>query len=389
LTDEAFVQGIVAAVGGVTGGNAPLHVPDLAGNEWAYVKECLDTGWVSTAGAYVGRFEAMLAEYTGARNAIAVVNGTAALHACLMAVGVGPGDEVICPAATFVATANAITYQGAVPHFVDVREVDLGLDVGRLDTHLADIGERRGGVLTNRLTGRRIAAVVPMHSFGHPVDLDALVEVCARHGVTLVEDAAESLGSFYRGKHTGRFGAVAALSFNGNKVVTTGGGGAVLTDDDALAARLRHLTTTAKQPHRWEFIHDCIGYNYRMPNVNAAIGCGQMELLPRYVAEKRVVAQRYLDAFATLPGVRAVAEPSGCQSNYWLNVIVLDRSRAYLRDAVLAATNDAGLMTRPLWRPMHLLPMFGDCPRMELGVTEDLYARLINLPSSPALGRRD
>jgi perosamine synthetase len=387
LAEPVDIDRLVGALRDVVGEAAPLHAPDIAGQEWAYVKECLDTGWVSTAGAYVTRFEKMLADYTGARHAIAVANGTAALHACLMATGVERDEEVICPAATFVATANAIAYQGAVPHFADIRESDLGLNPDKLSVHLKTNAERRADGLYNKQTGRRIAAVLVMHTFGHPADLDALLELSGRFGLPLVEDAAESLGSFYRGKHTGRFGLVSALSFNGNKIVTTGGGGALLTEDDALAARMRHLTTTAKQPHRWEFIHDEVGYNYRLPNVNAAIGCGQMEQLPRFVQEKRGLARRYIDILGRVPGLSVVAEPDGSQSNYWLNVILLDRANASQRDAVLEATNAAGLMTRPLWRPMHLLPMYAGCPRMDLSATEDVYGRLINLPSSAALGR--
>lgn len=362
-----------------------LHEPEFAGNEWQYVKECLDTGWVSSAGRFVERFEKDIASYTGAAHAVAIVNGTAALHACLMLAGAGRDDEVIAPALTFVATANAIAYCGAVPHFADCEERTLGLDPCKLDGHLATLSERRTGGLYNRQTGRRIAAVVAMHTFGHPVDLDALSVVCRRHGLPLIEDAAESLGSLYKGRHTGNDGLISALSFNGNKIVTTGGGGAVVTNDPDLARRAKHLTTTAKLGHRWAFKHDEVGYNYRLPNLNAALGCAQLEQMDGFVARKRTLADRYRKAFQGLPGVRVFAEPEGCRSNYWLNVLLLDGGVAGLRDDVLAATNDAGFMTRPAWEPMHQLPMFSGCPRMDLSVTEDLCRRLINLPSSPRL----
>jgi perosamine synthetase len=368
------------------GGPVSLHEPQFNGNEWAYVKECLDSGWVSSVGKFVDRFEDDLAAYTGARRAIAVVNGTAALHICLKLVGVEAGDEVLIPSLTFVATANAVVYCGATPHFVDCEERTLGLDPVALGHYLEEIAYIGAEGCVNRLTGRRIKAVVPMHAFGHPVDLDPLVEVCKRFRLELVEDAAESLGSFYKGEHTGNSGRVSALSFNGNKVVTTGGGGAILTNDEELGRLAKHLTTTAKVPHRWEFNHDMIGYNYRLPNLNAALGCAQLEQLPGFVEHKRALADRYRQAFAGIEGVRFFSEPDFAKSNYWLNVLLLDEELAGNRDAVLAATNDAGIMTRPAWTPMHLLPMFTDAPRMELPVTESLAARLINIPSSAALG---
>ena len=286
-----------------------LHEPRFSGNEWAYVKECLDTGWVSSVGKFVDRFEAQLAEYTGAKRAIAVVNGTAALHVCLLLVGVQPGDEVIVPALTFVATANAVTYCGAIPHFADSEFKTLGLDPDKLDVYLQKIGEVRSDGCYNKQTGRRIKAVVPMHTFGHPVDLDSLIEVSARYRLELVEDAAESLGSFYKGRHTGNWGRVSALSFNGNKIITTGGGGAILTNDEELGLRAKHLTTTARVPHAWELSHDMVGYNYRLPNINAALGCAQLEQLPSFLKQKRALAERYKAAFDEVKGVTFFTEP--------------------------------------------------------------------------------
>ena len=366
-----------------------LHEPCFAGNEWGYVKECLDTGWVSSVGKFVDRFEEQLAEYTGVRKAIAVVNGTAALHVCLLLAGVEQGDEVLMPALTFIATANAVSYCGAVPHFVDSEEATLGLDPGRLGAYLEDIAEIRSGHCFNKNTGRRIQAVVPMHAFGHPVDLDPLMEVCRRFRLELVEDAAESLGSFYKGRHTGNWGRSAAISFNGNKLVTTGGGGAILTNDEELGRLAKHLTTTAKVPHRWNFCHDMIGFNYRMPNINAALGCAQLEQLEGFLEKKRLLAGRYRDALAGLEGVRFFEEQDFVRSNYWLNVLLLDEENADRRDALLAQTNDGGVMTRPAWMLMHKLAMFEKCPRMDLSVAESLEKRIINIPSSAFLGDGD
>ncbi len=382
---QAVLNGLHSALAGHAG-FISLHEPEFAGNEWGYVKECLDTGWVSSVGSYVDRFEAMLADYTGARRAVAVVNGTAALHVCLILAGVGRDDEVIMPALTFVATANAVTYLGAIPHFTDSEERTLGLDPARLGEYLAEIAEQRGSECFNRVTGRRIKAVVPMHAFGHPVDLDPLAEVCDRYGLTLVEDAAESLGSFYKEKHTGRHGRLAALSFNGNKIITTGGGGAILTDDDELGLLAKHLTTTAKVPHRWEFVHDMTGFNYRLPNINAALGCAQLEELPGFLVRKRALTERYAKAFEGINGIRLFTEQPFARSNYWLNTLILDEVHAHERDTLLAITNDAGIMTRPAWQLLHHLPMYAACPKMDLRVAESLAQRIINIPSSARLG---
>lgn len=378
-------QAIVDTLATVLKGPAVLHEPALNGNEWDYVKDCLDTGWVSTAGKYVETFETMLADITGARHAIACVNGTAALHAAFILAGIEAGDEVIMPSLTFVGTANAAAAMGAVPHFADAEERTLGLDPVRLEVHLADIADVSDGVCRNKATGRRIAAIVPVHTFGHPVDLDPLVDLCQTFHLTLIEDAAESLGSSYKGTHTGNFGRLSVLSFNGNKTVTTGGGGAILTNDDDLAAEARHLTTTAKLPHKWEYRHDRVGFNYRLPNINAAMGCAQLEQLPGFLDHKRKLAKAYEIAFAEIEGVRFFTEPDFATSNYWLNALLLDGDVADRRDDVLAMTNEAGFMTRPAWTPMHELPMYADNPRMDLAKAEDLARRLINIPSSPGL----
>lgn len=386
MTD--FCQTIVRILRSVLPpGSIPLHEPEFSGNEWAYVKECLDTGWVSSVGKFVDRFEEQIAEYTGAKHAIATVNGTAALHVCLELAGVERNDEVLVPALTFVATANAVCYCGAIPHFVDSSEATLGIDPGKLGNHLEEIAEIRDGGCFNRETGRRIGAVLPMHTFGHPVDLDPLAEICARFGIALVEDAAESLGSRYKGRHTGNVGKLSALSFNGNKIITTGGGGAILTNDDDLARLAKHLTTTARIPHKWSFSHDRVGYNYRLPNINAALGCAQLEELPVFVKNKRSLAENYHEAFSGIAGVRFFTEPSFAKSNYWLNALLLDREHAGRRDDLLGATNGSGIMTRPAWTLMHELEMYENCPRMDdLSVAEDIERRLINIPSSAKLG---
>lgn len=383
--ETSEIVGAVRRVLGVAEQIVPLHEPEFGGNELDYLKQCIDTGWVSSVGAFVDRIERDLSEYTGVAHVVATANGTAALHTCLLLVGVQPGDEVLVPTLTFIATANAVSYTGAKPHFVDSESVTLGVDAVRLDDHLRACANVVDGNCVNRQTGAVIRALVVMHAFGHPADMDALMDVAARWHLQLVEDAAESLGSFYKGRHTGNHGHVAALSFNGNKVVTTGGGGAVLTNDPEMGRRAKHLTTTARVPHRWNFIHDEIGYNYRLPNLNAALGCAQLERLPGMIARKRVLAQRYAAAFANVPGVQFLLEPEYGVSNYWLNTIILDGNSAPHHEAVLAALNDAGYMSRPIWTLMHLLPMYADCPRADLSVATSLAGRVINLPSSPRL----
>jgi perosamine synthetase len=360
----------------------PLHEPCFKGNEWTYVKECIDTGWVSSVGKFVDMFEKKLAEFTGAKYAVAVVNGTAALQVALQLAGVGKDDEVLMPALTFIATANAASYLGAVPHFVDVEWRTLGIDAHKLADYLHEIAEVRNGHCVNRETGRRIKALVPMHTLGHPCDLDALMQVCQRFALELVEDAAESLGSYYKDRHTGTFGSLAALSFNGNKVMTTGGGGAILTNDETLAKRAKHLTTTAKVPHRWEYVHDERGYNFRMPNINAALGCAQLEQLPGFLAYKRELAQRYLAALSEIPYVKGFDEPSHCQSNFWLNALVIDEQAKTTRDEVLTALHEHQIFCRPMWKLMNELSMYCNHPQMPLPISQQIERRMLHLPSS-------
>ncbi|KAB2928673.1 MAG: LegC family aminotransferase [Dechloromonas sp.] len=379
---------LLSDVLGAAGDGIPLHEPSFQGNELEYVKECLDTGWVSSVGKYVDEFERRLAAYTGVTHAIAAVNGTAALHVALLVAGVRAGDEVLLPALTFVATANAVSYCGAVPHFVDSCEQTLGVDPLALSAYLERIAERTPEGFRNRITGRRLAALVPMHTFGHPADMPALNGIAEKFGLAVIEDAAESLGSQIGSRHTGSFGAMGVLSFNGNKILTTGGGGAILTDDPVLAARLKHLTTTGKQQHKWEFFHTDVAYNYRMPNLNAAIGCAQLESLPGFLEKKRRLAAAYSSTFSGDGSFKFVVEPTGCSSNYWLNAIRVRGADRAQRDALLTAANEAGYWCRPAWTLMHRLPMYDDCPRAELPVAERLELELINLPSTPALAER-
>ena len=382
---DAIVDGLREAIGPAEE-QVLLHRPFLPPAAWDYVKECLDTGWVSSAGAYVTRFEEQLAELTGCRRAVATVNGTAALQVCLHLAGVQAGDEVVAPALTFVATANAIAHCGALPHFVDVSEERLSISPQALEDRLREIAAASPQGTLNRLTGRRLAGVCLMHCFGHPGELAEISAICQRYELPLIEDAAESLGSYYQGKHTGKFGMVSAVSFNGNKIVTTGGGGAILTDDEPLADHAKHLTTTAKRPHAWEFYHDEVGWNYRLPNINAALGVAQLEVLPQLIRAKRRLAQRYAAAFERLsPMVQFVTEPGDSQSNYWLNCLLLQPELAGERDAVLAALNAAGYQSRPLWQPMHRLPMYAHCPQGPLPMTDSLCQRAINIPSSADL----
>jgi len=357
----------------------PLHAPVFPGREREYVVQTIESTFVSSVGTFVDRFERDMAAYTGAQRAVATVNGTAALHAALLLAGVKPGELVVTQSLTFVATCNAIAYCHAEPVFVDVDRDTLGLSPSALEAWL-DASARldADGMCRLKQDGRLVRACLPMHTFGHPVHLDRLVDVCRRWNLALVEDAAESLGSLYHGKHTGTFGLLGTLSFNGNKILTTGGGGMILADA-ALGARAKHLTTTAKKPHPYEFVHDEVGYNYRLPNLNAALGCAQLEQLDRFVESKRALAERY-GAHLAGSGLEFVREPSGCRSNYWLNAVVCDSREQ--RDALLRATNDKGVMTRPIWQLMTHLPIYENCLRGDLATAEWLEARVVNLPSS-------
>ena len=362
-----------------------LHSPTFEGNEWLYLKECLDSTYVSSVGKFVDRFEHDLSKYTGAKYAISVVNGTAALQIALKLAGVKAGDEVLIPALTFVATANAVTYCNATPHFIDSEEQTLGVDAAKLREYIISNTSQQSGHCINRNTGNVIRALVPMHTFGHPSDLENLLSIAHDFNIALVEDAAESLGSYYIGQHTGTFGLLGTLSFNGNKTITTGGGGAILTNNADLARHAKHLTTTAKLSHAWEFRHDEIGYNYRMPNINAALGCAQLEQLPGKLESKRNLFKKYQQAFADIEGIRHFSEPKNCHSNYWLQTLLLDENQSKERDLVLEATNSSGIMTRPAWVLLNELSHFKDSPSANLASAQSLARRIINIPSSPGL----
>lgn len=365
---------------GVSNEVIPLHAPVFYGREKEYVQQCLDSTFVSSVGKYVATFEEKVADYTGARFAVATVNGTSALHIALLLAGVKSGEEVITQAVSFVATANAISYCGADPVFLDSDNATLGLSPVALEAFLKEgVVTGEDGKLYNGRTGKRVAACVPMHVFGHPVKIELIKDICERYNIPLVEDAAEGLGSRYADKHVGRFGRLGVLSFNGNKIVTCGGGGMILTDDSALAEMATHLTTTAKLPHATEFVHDRIGYNYRMPNLNAALGCAQLEELPGFIDKKRKLAERY-QAFFQKIGIPFISEPEGAFSNYWLNAILFSGKDE--RDAFITYAHQQGVMVRPLWRLLPKLAMYQRCLTDDLHNAKILEERIVNLPSS-------
>jgi len=386
----------------------PLHAPVFRGNEKKYLEECIETTFVSSVGKFVDRFEEMVAEYTGAKKAIVTVNGTNALHLALLSVGVTFDSEVLTQPLTFIATANAIAYIGAKPVFVDVDLDTMGMSPKALKTWLEQNTEQRTTNneqrTFNKSTGKRISAIVPMHTFGHPCRIDEIAEICEEFNIPLVEDAAESLGSFYKGKHTGNFGKIGVLSFNGNKTITTGGGGMLLTNDEELGKHLKHITTQAKIPHPWEYAHDFIGYNYRMPNLNAALGVAQMEKIDEILASKRKIANAYTEFFnkgeqqtpnnkqgtrnkeqgtTNNDQIKHITEPVNSISNYWLNVILLSNRKE--RDKFLKFSNDHGVMTRPIWQLMNKLEMFKNCECGDLSNAEWLEDRVVNVPSSVIL----
>lgn len=361
----------------------PLHAPVFPGNEKEYVVDCIETTFVSSVGKYVDRFEQMVAEYTGSPYAIATMNGTAALHVALKLSGVVQGDEVITQPLTFVATANAISYTGASPVFIDVDRDTLGLSPQKVREFLDSETEMKNGATYNKRSGNKISACVPMHTFGIPMRIEELADVCNEFGIALVEDAAESLGSFVGERHTGTFGEFGILSFNGNKTITTGGGGMILTADEKLAKTAKHITTTAKIPHKWEYVHDMTGYNYRLTNLSAALGCAQMEVLDTILESKRVIAEKYRSFMSNIDGVDFIFEYDGVKANYWLNAILLnDREN---RDVFLEQSNSVGVMTRPIWMLMSELEMYEGCQTGDLSNSQWLSDRVVNIPSSAIL----
>ena len=361
----------------------PLSAPQFIGNEKKYLNECIDTTFVSSVGKFVDRFEDDMAAYTGAKRAVVCVSGTNALHMAMILAGVERNDEVLTQALTFIATCNAISYIGAHPVFIDVDKQNMGLSPDAVKAWLTAHAEIKDGQCYNKQTGRRVKGCVPMHTFGHPVRIEELATICTEWHIELVEDAAESIGSKYKDKHTGLFGKVGVLSFNGNKTITTGGGGMLLFNDEELGTLAKHLTTQAKVPHRWEFRHDHIGYNYRMPNINAALGCAQLEHLDEYVADKRATATAYAEFFKRVDDILFFTEPEKCFSNYWLNAVILKNHEA--QQDFLQYTNDHGVMTRPIWELMPRLPMFKHCQHDELENTIFFADRVVNIPSSVRL----
>ena len=357
----------------------PLHVPRFTGNEKKYVLDAIDSTFVSSVGRYVDCFEEMICEITGGGFAVATVNGTCALHVALKLAGVQPCDEVITQPFSFVATANAISYCGAKPIFLDVSRKTLGLDPTALKEFLKSNIRMENRVCYNSVTGKRIAACLPMHTLGHPCQIDSIAEICEHYNIALIEDAAESLGSTFKGKHTGTFGLSGILSFNGNKTVTCGGGGAIVTNNEDLAKKAKHITTTAKVPHPYEYIHDEIGYNYRLPNLNAALACAQLEQLDYFIGKKRKLAKQYKDFFESL-SIPFIHEPENARSNYWLNAIILPDCKT--RDEFLKATNEAKVMTRPIWRLLNKLDMYKTCQTDALTNAQWLEERVVNIPSS-------
>ena len=382
---EDFIGRITRVTGPETGG---LHEPVFEGNEKKYLAECIDRGFVSSVGSFVDAFEESVRDFVEAHHAVAVVNGTVALHLALLAVGVRSDDEVIVPAMSFVATANAVSHSGAIAHFVDVDEATWGIDPVALHAHLLAIGRMKDGQLHNKETGRAITAVVPMHALGHPIAIAPLLSVAEEFGLVVVEDAAESLGSWVGDRHTGRFGRLGVFSFNGNKTVTTGGGGLIVTDDESLAKKLKHLSTTARVPHAYEFDHDVVGYNYRMPNVNAALGLAQMEQLPVLIAGQRDLFELYSKAFVGSPFGEVRQESAGTRSNYWLQAILLPEGMKDNKDGLIRGCVDAGVSVRPLWKPLNRLIPYSNHPSAPTPVTENLHNRVICLPSSAFLANR-
>ena len=358
----------------------PLHEPRFGGNEKKYVIDCIDSTFVSSVGKYVNEFEKHMAEYTGAKYAVACVNGTAALHMAMLVAGVQRNDIVITQALSFIATCNAIAYIGASHLFIDVDMDTMGLSPNKLKDYLRENSTKKtDGFSYHKVTNQKIAACVPMHTFGHPCRVDELAELCKEYNIILIEDAAESIGSFYKNKHTGTYGLMGAFSFNGNKTITCGGGGAIVTNNEAIAKKAKHLTTQAKVPHRWEFVHDQIGYNYRMPNINAALMCAQLEQLDSFLKNKRELAHLYQNFFRDTE-IQFVQEPANSKSNYWLCAVLLpDRKK---RDEFLQYTNDNGVMTRPVWRLMNKLEMFKNTIHDDLYNSEEIESRLVNIPSS-------
>ena len=397
MTNLDFANKIINNILEITGNNGqkiPIHEPNFKNtNAINYVNECIDTGWVSTSGRWVEYFESQICQYTGSKYAVAVSNGTVGLRLALFLVGVRNSEEVIIPPMSFVATANSISHLGAVPHFVDIESDSLGLCPKALNNRLEEIAEKKAGLIFNKITGKRIAAVVPVHVFGNPSKIIEIADICKKWNLPLVEDAAEALGSWveYQNQknHCGLFGEISVISFNGNKVISTGGGGVLITNNYLLAKRARHLSTTAKIYHPWNFDHDEIGWNDRLPNINAALGASQMEVLEEKLATKRKLYEKYLEIFREMKGLEVIKDSINCLSNHWLISIILEEKDRHKliekRDLILSLAHEKNLLLRPSWNLLNTLKMYINCPSGNLKVAEDKAFRIINLPSSPQL----
>jgi perosamine synthetase len=380
---QSFVEGVCKALKEVCGdGDIQLHAPIFNGRELQYLKGCLDTTFVSSVGEYVNQFEREITRYTDTKYAVALVNGTSALHLALLLAEVNSRDEVLIPSLTFIATANAVSYCGASPHFIDIEEDTLGISSVALRDWLEYTAELRNGQCFNKRTQKRIRAIIPMHVFGHPADMEGILSVAFDYKLKVIEDAAEAFGSKYHGRYTGSFGDMGVLSFNGNKIITTGGGGAIVTSNSELAKRAKHMSTTAKKPHPWKFEHTEVAYNYRLPNINAALGCAQLEQLPAFIRSKRELFRLYQKHFNKLEGLSIKAEPKNCESNYWLQTLILAPQNTSYRDEIIEKTNEIGLMTRPVWSLLHRHPFYEGFPKSNLSVSEKVESQLISIPSS-------
>ena len=385
-TQEKKINDFILAIRQVCGKKAlSLHEPLFTGNEVDYLKDCIKSNYVSSIGDYVVKFERMLSEYTGAKNVIATINGTSALHLAIYCSGISANDEILLPSLTFVGTANAIRYAGAIPHFCDVSKKDLNIDFELLDDYLRLITESHSGFCTNKLTKRRIFGIIPVHLYGQPIHVNKLLRLASKYNLVIVEDAAESLGSFYNSQHTGTAGLAGCLSFNGNKIITTGGGGAVLTNNNSFAKKVRHISTTSKVSHPYKLIHDELGYNYRMPNLNAAVGCAQLETFEKIKKAKRELHYRYQNVLESCPWLNLVKEQDYANSNYWLNTVVLNKKETFFYENFLERCKENGIFIRPSWEPLHTLKMFCQFPSSGMENMNSLNERIFNLPSSPFL----
>ena len=385
MKDNILIKNILNSVKlAVRQNSKKLHEPLFKGNEKKYLKKCIETGYVSYIGKYVNTFERKISKYTGSKNAVALVNGTCALHILLKYFNVGINDEVILPSITFVATANSVAYCKALPHFVDIEKETLGICPEKLEEYLKKIAIKKKGYCINKKTGRKIRVLIAVHVFGVPCKILEIKKICNKYNIKLIEDAAGAMGSFLKGKHLGNFSQAGVISFNGNKTITCGGGAVIITENKKLASKIRHLSTTAKKKHPWEYIHDEIGYNYRMTNLNAAIGCAQLENINRIISAKRKNFFLYKRLFKKNKDVQIIQEPNYSKTNYWLITLIIKKNKK-LKDQVLKKLNQSGFQGRSIWKPLHTLKIFEKCPRGKLKNTMDIYNRAINLPSSPIL----